>query len=658
MTKGASVFGDTAPRFARNANLIAVGVALVVLVMTIVAVASRPKGTDWSSWRPATGVAIGVAGWYPPRHAWLIAIGATLGSILGSMIAGRSLPIAVGGGIVAGLEAWIGSRILRGRTGRIPSISSWGGLRRLLVAAMSVGLVTATGLGATSFLVHGAEQVLPTLVAATTPHMLGMLLVAPVFFAAPSAMQPVSVLEQVVQWAALAVVIAITFVLTTGLPIAFLTMLPLVWGANRLPYRAFVAQLFLTSLAISEFTALAFGPFGSEAIATEARTLLSGVFGISVSVLVFTIIASAAVARNAQAALDASERFGRELIAVSLTGVAVLDEADGALRISEINPAGRGILALESEGSVDVVDLFTDDDALALREAFERTADDELVAWSTASAMTRSGRVLEASLVPLSGLSQSRTAFQFIDVTDRELVRAQNSAERKRAIDTQAALVPRDSLLFPGYQIAGRSMASKELGGDFYDWYSIAGGFALTLGDVMGKGTGASIFAAALRTSLRVAGEELTPAAAVARVAGVTEFELSTASTFSTVFAAHIRAKDGRVQYVDAGHGLALLCRADGSLTQLRSRDLPVGMLADSRWESKSARLDLDDTLIVFSDGVLDLFDGSLMALDEVARMARAAVSSEDLIERIFSMVDPDSLDDDVTAVAIRRVVS
>lgn len=69
---------------------------------------------------------------------------------------------------------------------------------------------------------------------------------------------------------------------------------------------------------------------------------------------------------------------------------------------------------------------------------------------------------------------------------------------------------------------------------------------------------GASILAAALRTSLRLAGADHPPAPAVAKVAKVANAigpELDGSSSFSTVFSAHIRADDGYVRHADAGTG-------------------------------------------------------------------------------------------------------
>lgn len=54
------------------------------------------------------------------------------------------------------------------------------------------------------------------------------------------------------------------------------------------------------------------------------------------------------------------------------------------------------------------------------------------------------------------------------------------------------------------------------------------------------------------------------------------------------------------------------------------------------------------------SDGVLDLFDGSLASLDEVEKIARSASSVQEIVDSVL-MLASDGAPDDVTVVALRR---
>ena len=650
-----------APSFANNVPLVSALVSVAVFVMTIVSFSLRPVDSDWAVWRPSVGVAVGVAAWYPRRYSLLIALSAGVATGLASLLVGRPMLVAGGVAIVATVETWVAARLLRGTTGRIPTFSDPQGLRRLMVAGLAVGAITIVGLSAAAFLALGVDRVLPAVGTTAATHILGMLLVAPLFFEPPPALPPIRLRETVAQWSTLTATLLVTFFLTAGIPLAYIILPPLLWGATRLPYRVFLVQLIVTSFAISELSAAMLGPFGADKFGVTERTLLVGSLGVTISIMVFTVIAGAARAANAQASLKAREKWGREAISASVTGVGVLHDTEGQLWLSDLNQSARVTLAKEVPNisdSVLVEHVLAPKEFSAISDALEGVTAAEPTPWTMRLVTTKTGRLLEASMVALTASAPDRASFQFIDVTDRETVRAQYAAERLRAVEIQSALVPQGRLATPGYVVVGRSLASRALGGDFYDWFSRADGFTVSVGDVMGKGTGPSILAATLRTSLRLSGEGKSPAKALKHLARVVEPELSAAASFATVFTANITAESGLVKYADAGHGLALLCSHDGSFTQLGSPDLPLGVMADSEWVDRSARLAQGGTLVIFSDGVLDLFGGTLSAIDEVAHMAIAAPDGEFLIDQIFAHADSESLDDDLTVVVIRRLAA
>ncbi|MEO5778829.1 MAG: SpoIIE family protein phosphatase, partial [Arthrobacter oryzae] len=105
----------------------------------------------------------------------------------------------------------------------------------------------------------------------------------------------------------------------------------------------------------------------------------------------------------------------------------------------------------------------------------------------------------------------------------------------------------------------------------------------------------------------------------------------------------------------DAGHGLTLLVRADGSWERLSSRNLHVGLLPDTEWGSFETQLEQGDMIVSFSDGVLDLYDGTLSAVDEVARLSVAATSAQEVVDAIQLKAQGSGNPDDVTIIAVRR---
>ena len=146
------------------------------------------------------------------------------------------------------------------------------------------------------------------------------------------------------------------------------------------------------------------------------------------------------------------------------------------------------------------------------------------------------------------------------------------TAELSRAAQIQRFLLPKNAAPLPGYQTAGACIPSKAVGGDFFDWYLIDGGLGFTLGDVMGKGAGAGMIAATTRAVIRSAKNSSDPVTALTLTQDCLATDLSQAGSFATLFHARLRASDGRILFSDAGHGLTLVIRTDGTWERLSSK--------------------------------------------------------------------------------------
>lgn len=228
------------------------------------------------------------------------------------------------------------------------------------------------------------------------------------------------------------------------------------------------------------------------------------------------------------------------------------------------------------------------------------------------------------------------------------------SEELERAAAVQRGLLPKQFLSLPGFDVAGGCAAAPGVGGDFYDWYPVGEGAAVTLADVMGKGIGAAIIAATVRAVLRAVSRRGEIAAAVEAAAVILESDLDGAGTFVTLFHASLDMHTGVLRYIDAGHGLTLIAGADGSASRLSTTSLPLGADVEETWREHAVTLAPGDTLISVSDGVLDLFDGTLASLDEVEAIARSSATSQDLVDTLLALAGT-SAPDDVTAVVVRR---
>ena len=229
-------------------------------------------------------------------------------------------------------------------------------------------------------------------------------------------------------------------------------------------------------------------------------------------------------------------------------------------------------------------------------------------------------------------------------------------AELERAQQVQMGLLPRESPRVDGYELAGACLPSNQVGGDFYDWYPADDGVVISLADVMGKGPAAAILAAAVRAVLRGSAQGEAVDRAMLQAGAVLHADLSGAGLFATAFHARLEAATGRVTYADAGHGLTLVVRADGSWERLDALGLPLGVTDEATRALGETHLGPADLLLTFSDGVLDLFDGSLRCVPLLVGELLDCPSAEEAVQRVLRLAAVSAgRPDDVTVVALRR---
>ncbi|MDO3395139.1 SpoIIE family protein phosphatase [Nocardioides sp. SOB44] len=235
-----------------------------------------------------------------------------------------------------------------------------------------------------------------------------------------------------------------------------------------------------------------------------------------------------------------------------------------------------------------------------------------------------------------------------------------SSTEMRLAQEAQASLLPQAGLEVDGWRIEGACVPAAAVGGDFYDYRATGRSAVLRLADVMGKGTPAALVAAGVRAALRgteaaAAGVDL--GVTVTRTARTLADDMERTESFVTLFEAVIDLDDGEVRYVDAGCGLALVARNDGSVEPLRSNDGPIGLWAEDHWTEHRTRLEPGERLVVVSDGVLDLVGEGPGHADRIAELVlgRDAVSR---LEEIVRGCETTSAVDDVTVVVATRPAS
>lgn len=186
-----------------------------------------------------------------------------------------------------------------------------------------------------------------------------------------------------------------------------------------------------------------------------------------------------------------------------------------------------------------------------------------------------------------------------------EQERIRRELELGRQIQTD--MLPRVPLRFGATEVTGLSVAAREVGGDFFNYFALADGtLALLMGDVSGKGVGAALLMANIQGALRT---RLTLGQDLAALAHELDIEVDANAPrpiYVTLFAGILDPRARRLRWVNAGHNPQYVVRAGGGLERMESTGRPIGLLAGGGYEQRDLELFAGDLLFFYTDGCVE----------------------------------------------------
>jgi serine phosphatase RsbU (regulator of sigma subunit)/anti-sigma regulatory factor (Ser/Thr protein kinase) len=196
-----------------------------------------------------------------------------------------------------------------------------------------------------------------------------------------------------------------------------------------------------------------------------------------------------------------------------------------------------------------------------------------------------------------------------------QLVREQQAEARTRerieqelriARIIQQTLLPQELPQLDGWQLGAYYQPARAVGGDFYDFLHFEDGrLGLVIGDVTDKGVPAALVMATTRSMLRTAAEHgISPGKVLERANNLLYPDIPP-KMFVTCLYAILDPSNGRLQYANAGHDLPYVSH-DGLATELRATGMPLGLMPDMRYEEKEVYMAAGDTLLLYSDGLVE----------------------------------------------------
>ena len=238
---------------------------------------------------------------------------------------------------------------------------------------------------------------------------------------------------------------------------------------------------------------------------------------------------------------------------------------------------------------------------------------------------------------------------------ESELRRYQLQLELVYAAEIQAKLLPRGYPQIAGFDIAAKCVPAKQVGGDFFDWQEVCPGvWGFTLGDVMGKGMAAAMLMATVRASMRsVAHNRPSEALRLAEQALLPDLDNS--ESFVTLFHGQLNVTNKSFIFVDCGHGFDFVRRADGTVRGLNPRGLPLGVPGEKVYEEGAISFDKGDTLVLYSDGLIDARPDLNLDSNLLAERINGAASAQEMVARLMGLTEQDGPQpDDITVMVVR----
>jgi sigma-B regulation protein RsbU (phosphoserine phosphatase) len=233
--------------------------------------------------------------------------------------------------------------------------------------------------------------------------------------------------------------------------------------------------------------------------------------------------------------------------------------------------------------------------------------------------------------------------------------------EHRIAEELQRSLLPARLPQLPGFATAARFYAAgggSQVGGDWYDaLIQPDGRLLLIVGDVAGRGIAAASTMGQLRSALRAyALDGHSPASLLERL---NAFQIGLRNRgMTTVALITVDPATGELRFAKAGHPPALMVDAEGRAAWLDGAvGIPLGAVDDPLYTEGSAKLTPGSTLVLYTDGLVELRGEPLDRGFE--RLAAATIAAPDAIDALCDAILAGTLanpaaEDDVTLLVLR----
>lgn len=251
------------------------------------------------------------------------------------------------------------------------------------------------------------------------------------------------------------------------------------------------------------------------------------------------------------------------------------------------------------------------------------------------------------------------------EALERERLESELATARK----IQERLLPDEMPVFSGFEIAGTSLPSQQVGGDYFDFLDIkTGQLGIAIADVSGKGIPAALLMANLQASLHAQAIEYGNVAELATRMNSLLVRSTDANMFATFFYGILDRAQSTFTSTNAGHNPPLVFRASGDIERLEAGGLIIGFLPDQEYKQESLKIGPGDIIVLYTDGITEAVGPSeekvsenLFGEERLINVVKASTdkSAKEIQAAILKAISDHTTgvpqSDDITLIVIKR---
>ena len=272
--------------------------------------------------------------------------------------------------------------------------------------------------------------------------------------------------------------------------------------------------------------------------------------------------------------------------------------------------------------------------------------------WGEAARSGRFDFLGEGQSAAAHSIALDELTFSERDILENELALAAR---------IQESLLPRHAISVAGWKARYRYDPAGLFSGDYCDLIETERGLLFLLGDVSGKGLGASMLMTQLHATFRSLAGAQSPLAQMVETANRGFSRNMPAGLFATLVAG-MAAPDGSVEMISAGH-MPILHLGESGVRNEAATGIPLGIFHGAQFQTRRITVAPGETLFVFTDGITEARNASgqeygFQRLQKI--VSRFPVTAPDALIRhclhdLADFTGRTKQADDLTLLAVRR---